>query len=177
MDLRRAKAIYEGTQTPRLYKFKIAPSFSEVVDYLTSLVERGKRENFTLAADVETEFGHIICLGIADSADTAICIPFFEENSINPFYWSLDEEATIVHLVIQLFKNPRICWVGQNFLYDCQYFYRFWCAWPVNVADTMIGAHSIYSNMRKGLAFLASMYAQDYTFWKEDHLLPVKEKE
>lgn len=175
MDLKRAKAIYEHKQIPRVYQFKIAPSFSQVVDYLTLLLNRAQRENFTLAADIETARGHIICLGIADSADSAICIPFVEDEK--GLYWTLDEEAVIIHLIIQLFQNPRVCWIGQNFLYDCQYFHRSWGCYPVNVGDTMIAGHSIYSNMRKGLAFLASMYAQDYVFWKEDHELPVKERE
>lgn len=170
MDLKRAKSIYEGTQTPRLYQFKIAPSFSETIEYLTGLLERADSggEPLLLSGDLETRLGHIACFGIADSPTRAFCIPFLELNDINPFYWPLDQEAAIVHLCLQLFKHPRIQWVGQNFLYDCQYFYRFFSTWPDRVSDTMIGHHSIYSNMRKGLDFLSSMYAQDHIYWKDE---------
>ena len=32
----------------------------------------------------------------------------------------------------------------------------------------MIGHHSIFANMRKGLDFLSAMYAQDHTYWKDE---------
>lgn len=169
MDLRRAKAIYEGTQLPRVYQFKIAPTFAETRDYLLGLLERaGTGPGLLLSGDLETRGYHIACFGIADSADSAFCIPFLEQNEVNPFYWPLEQESLIVHLIVQLFLHPNITWVGQNFLYDCQYFHRFWGAVPLKVWDTMIGHHSIFSNMRKGLDFLSAMYAQDHVYWKDE---------
>ena len=32
----------------------------------------------------------------------------------------------------------------------------------------MIGAHALHSNIRKGLDFLSSMYAQDHIYWKDE---------
>jgi DNA polymerase-1 len=170
MDLRRAKAIYEHQQIPRVYQFTIAPSFSATVEFLTGLLHLADNgpDSLLLSGDLETRQGHIACFGIADSPTRAFCIPFLELNDVNPFYWPVDQEAAIVHLLLQLFKHPRINWVGQNFLYDCQYFHRFFAGWPDNVSDTMIGHHSIYSNMRKGLDFLSSMYAQDHIYWKDE---------
>jgi len=170
MDLRRARAIYEHKQIPRVYQFTIAPSFSETVEFLTRLIHLADSgpDPLLLAGDLETRAGHIACFGIADSPTRAFCIPFLELNEVNPFYWPLDQEAVIVHLCIQLFKHPRVHWVGQNFLYDCQYFHRFFSAYPDRVSDTMIGHHSIFSNMRKGLDFLSSMYAHDHIYWKDE---------
>jgi DNA polymerase I-like protein with 3'-5' exonuclease and polymerase domains/uracil-DNA glycosylase len=168
MDLRRAKAIYEHKQIPRVYQFTIAPSFSETVSFLTGLLERAESGNLLLSGDLETRTGHIACFGIADSPTRAFCIPFLETNDVNPFYWPAEQEAVIVHLCLQLFAHGNIEWVGQNFLYDCQYFHRFFAGYPVRVSDTMIGHHSIYSNMRKGLDFLSSMYAQDHIYWKDE---------
>jgi len=84
------------------------------------------------------------------------------------FYWSIEEESQIVALYAQLFHHPNITWVGQNYLYDCQYFDRHWGILPVNVRDTMIAHHSLHSNIRKGLDFLSSMYAQDHVYWKDE---------
>lgn len=172
LDLKRAKAIHDGTQIPRVYQFKIAPTFEETKEYLLGLLSRADTsDGMLLSGDLETRGYHIACFGIAESANEAFCIPFLEQNLTNPFYWPLDQEAEIVHLIIRLFLHPRVTWVGQNFLYDCQYFHRFWGAVPLKVWDTMIGHHSIYSNLRKGLGFLASMYARDYVYWKEDYKL------
>jgi DNA polymerase len=173
MDFKRALALLEGRQTPRIYDFKINPSFSETVEFLTGLLARadallGGDSTLLLSGDLETRLGHIACFGIAWSKTQAFCIPYLELNKINPFYWPVEEEAMINHLLIQLFTHEKIVWVGQNFLYDCQYFHRFIGVVPNTVWDTMIGHHSIYSNMRKGLDFLSSMYAHDHVYWKDE---------
>lgn len=82
------------------------------------------------------------------------------------FYWTEEEESDIIALYAQLFHHPNITWIGQNYSYDCQYFWRHWGILPLNVRDTMIGHHSLHSNIRKGLDFLSSMYAQDHIYWK-----------
>lgn len=169
LDLKRAKAIHDGTQIPRVYQFKIAPTFEETKEYLLGLLSRADTsDGMLLSGDLETRGYHIACFGIAESANEAFCIPFLEQNLTNPFYWPLDQEAEIIHLIIRLFLHPQVTWVGQNFLYDCQYFHRFWGAVPLKVWDTMIGHHSVYSNLRKGLDFLSSMYAQDHVYWKDE---------
>lgn len=170
MDLKRAHALYEERQKPREYQFTINPSFTTAVEALTALLHKAESasEPFLLAGDLETRLGHIACFGFADSPTRATCIPFLESNKANPFYWPEDEEVIITSLIFQLLSHPKIIWVGQNFLYDCQYFYRFWGVVPPKVWDTMIGHHSIFSNTRKGLDFLSSMYSHDHVFWKEE---------
>jgi len=117
---------------------------------------------------LETRLGHIACFGLAWSDTGALCIPFLQIGKDNPYYWTEDEEAHIIFLLQQLFTHPNITWVGQNYLYDCQYFFRHWGFLPRNVFDTMIGHHAIYSNMRKGLDFLSSVYAHDHVYWKDE---------
>lgn len=170
MDFKRALALLEGRQKPRQYSFLINPTFAQARNALTELLEKASNspDKLLLSADLETRRYHIACIGIADSPETAFCIPFLELNKTNPFYWPFEEEATLTHLLIQLLSHPNILWVGQNFLYDCQYFYRFWGITPSQPWDTMIGHHSIYSNMRKGLDFLSSMYSHDHVYWKDE---------
>jgi len=170
MDFKRAKAILEGRQNPRVYKFLVAPTFeqaSKALDSLLLLAGKAK-DSLLLSGDLETRAGHIACFGIADSATNAVCIPFLRDDPSSYFYWSEAEETILIHKIILLFLHPNIAWVGQNYLYDCQYFHRFWCAVPSKIWDTMIGHHSIYSNLRKGLDFLSSMYAQDHLYWKDE---------
>lgn len=171
IDLARAKALYENTQLPRNYAFTISPTFDQARDYLLSTLSEAdaclsREEKLALSGDLETRAGHIACLGLATSPEAAICIPFLTISPERPFYWTEPEEAELVHLIAQLFMHPAVNSIGQNYLYDCQYYYRHWGIIPSNVRDTMIAHHSIFSNMRKGLDFLSAMYAQDHVYWK-----------
>jgi hypothetical protein len=166
MDLTRAYNIYTGKQTPRHYSFQIEPDFDNVSRTLFDLLRRAENGPMVLSGDLETRAGHIACFGIAWSATEAICIPHLVINDTNPFYWPAEEEAILISLYIQLFTHPNIEWVGQNFLYDCQYFHRHWGAMPLKVFDTMIAAHALHSNIKKSLDFLSSMYAHDHVYWK-----------
>ncbi len=172
MDLTRARLIYEGKQVPRNYQFQIAPSYLETIQRLDWLFHQAElaspTEPLRLAGDIETRQSHIACFGIAWSDTDAICIPILQADAANPFYWPLDQEAEITQRIQRLHQHPHIEWDGQNYLYDCQYYSRFGWGLPRRVFDTMIGHHSIYSTMRKGLAFLSSMYAHDHVFWKDE---------
>ena len=168
MDLTRAYNIYTGKQTPRNYSFQIKPTYRQVVDTLVGLLWRAETGPLVLSGDIETRAGHIACFGIAWSVTEAICIPHLTVHPTEPFYWTEEEEAGIISIYIKLFTHPNIEWVGQNFLYDCQYFHRHWGVFPQRVFDTMIAAHALHSNIKKSLDFLSSMYAQDHVYWKDE---------
>ena len=173
MDLTRAYNIYTQKQLPRAYDFIIQPTLDQVLDCLADLYSRaealrGTEEKLKLSGDLETRAANIACFGIAWSETEALCIPHLVVNDDNPFYWSVDDEAQIIWLYAQLFRHPNVLWVGQNYLYDCQYFWRHWGILPIHVRDTMVAHHSLHSNIRKGLDFLSSMYAQDHVYWKDE---------
>jgi DNA polymerase I-like protein with 3'-5' exonuclease and polymerase domains/uracil-DNA glycosylase len=172
MDLVRARLILEGKQTPRHYGFQVAPSYVETIERLDWLLRQADAHSsdspLRLAGDIETRAAHIACWGVAWSETEAICVPILQANSGSPFYWTSEQEAEIVHRIWRLHQHSSIVWDGQNYLYDCQYYARFNWGIPKRVYDTMIGHHAIYSSMRKGLAFLSSMYAHDHVFWKDE---------
>lgn len=186
-DFTRAKNVYEGRQLPRRYDFLIAPTFEEAKTALLNLLSRADAaspENpLLLSGDLETRLGHIACFGIGESAEKAICIPFLKTRQLSlpheqhgpptewdylPFYWTEEEETELVWLIQQLTQHTHVKWLGQNYLYDCQYYHRYWGVEPGKVFDTMIGHHSAYSNTRKGLDFLSSIYSQDHIYWKDE---------
>jgi len=167
MDVKRARLLLEGQQKAREYRFTLAPSFPEALSRLDWLREEADRGPLRLACDIETRLGHIACIGFAWTVEDAICIPILCA-SRGPFYWSIEDETVLRHRIAQLFQHPNITWVGQNFLYDCQYFAREGMGYPQRVFDTMIGHHSLFSNLRKGLDFLSSMYAHDHVYWKDE---------
>lgn len=169
IDLARAKALYEGTQVPRNYQFALAPRYELACDLIDSLLrEVEQKGELRLALDIETRSGHMTCIGIAWSAVDAFCLPLITVNDDQPFYYTEEEEADLVYRLSKVLLHPDTLTIGQNMSYDCQYLWRHWGFTPKNVMDTMIGHHSIFSNMRKGLDFLSAMYAQDHVYWKED---------
>lgn len=172
MDLTRAYKIYTHAQIPRDYRFSIQPDIGRVVSCLNELLIQADAATvdnpLRLSGDLETRAGYIACFGIAWSETEAICIPHLVINAESPFYWSEEDEATILQLYHQLFTHPNILWIGQNYSYDCQYFWRHWGFLPNRARDTMVAHHSLHSNIRKGLDFLSSMYAHDHVYWKDE---------
>jgi DNA polymerase I-like protein with 3'-5' exonuclease and polymerase domains/uracil-DNA glycosylase len=171
-DLKRVARHKDKPEVTRAeYNHVIRPSFEDAHMILTGLLVQAKAHlettgtRWKLAADIETRAGHIACIAFAWSSLDAICIPLM--CSTNPEgYWSLEEEAALVHLMVQLMDCVTI--IGQNWNYDAQYIYRHWHFLCPSVIDTMVQQHSCFSNLPKNLAFLSSMYLEDHLYWKDD---------
>lgn len=168
-DLRRAARFRDGSAYPKpSWRFIVRPTYAQVIHHLTNLRDRVRGgERIRLSVDIETRAGHIACVGISYTAVDAICIPFMCVGDTRG-YWTEDQEAAIVLLLYQLLVHQNALVVGQNILYDCQYFLRWLLFCPHVVQDTMISQHSIFSDMRKSLDFQASMYASYYVYWKDE---------
>lgn len=184
VDLQRAKNLLEGRQTPRKYTFAVPTPgqafenedghtitplpFSRAIQLLDDLARIDKPT--PVACDIETARGYIDCIGFASTVTSGFCLPFLSRSpgGLYQSHWSLDEETILRLRIAELFRHPHILWVGQNFLYDCQYFFREAMGYPRRVFDTMIGHHAIFSNLRKSLDFLSSFYAHDHVYWKDE---------
>ena len=170
-DLRRVKR----HMTSRVYdnrpdwQFIVRPTFLQVIETVGMLHERAEHLSSPvwLDFDIETRGGHIDCIGFSWSRYDAICIPLMARGKPSG-YWSADEEALICFHLYQLLthKNVQVRW--QNGLYDAQYVYRHWHFIPNGGQDTMITQHSVFAALPKGLAFIASMYADWYVYWKDE---------
>jgi DNA polymerase I-like protein with 3'-5' exonuclease and polymerase domains/uracil-DNA glycosylase len=172
-DIRKAWALALSAEpiVPPDYRFIIEPSFSEAAGTLRKLLQLAASGPLKLSTDVETRGGHLACVGIAWSELDAICIPQMratsDPNRLN--YWATEEEETfITYLLYQLLTHPNVGNVGQNFIYDCQYFYRHLLFIPRFLRDTMWASHSMFSNMPKGLDFLSSMHSKHHVYWKDE---------
>jgi uracil-DNA glycosylase family 4 len=167
-DLRRAKN-WEGKPVidwPK-YNFILRPNYSTARAVLSQLLEQIQLGPRDLAVDIETRAGHIACIGFAWSTRDAMCIPLMcVERQTG--YWPPEEECTLMHLLYQLLTHPNIRVIGQNFLYDMQYFSRHLCFEPRVARDTMLTQHVLFAGMKKSLDFQASMYCGRYTYWKEE---------
>lgn len=166
-DLRRVRSAADRNfREPKAFNFLVRPSFSQTVKVLNELLAKVTAGPTTLSVDIETRGGHIACTGIAWSTLDAICIPHLVSG--NNSYWLEAEEAFIVHMLYRLLVHPNAEVIGQNFLYDSQYFYRHFHFIPNLVRDTMIAQHSMFSNLPKGLDYLSSMYCEEHIYWKDE---------
>ena len=170
-DLRRAKRhlgsrVYDNQPD---WNFQIRPTFSQAFGQLLALRNMAAAgvELLWLDFDIETRGGHIDCIGLSWSRQDALCIPLMTNGNIQG-YWSEAEEAELVFALYQLLthSNVRVRW--QNGLYDAQYVHRHWHFIPRGGQDTMISQHSVFAALPKGLAFLGSMYADWYVYWKDE---------
>lgn len=167
-DLRRAErqSKFPGLVRPE-YRFIIRPDFGTALRYLSALLDLVRKRPTRISCDIETRAGHIACIGFAWSRLEAICIPLMCTERPEG-YWSLSEEAELVHRMQQLLTHPNAQIIGQNFLYDAQYLWRHWHIIPNLAQDTMISQHTAFSNMQKGLDFLSSMYCDFHEYWKDE---------
>lgn len=170
-DLRRVKRhVGSREYVPRDYSFIIRPDFPTacaVLDGLLAELDRGT--TFNLAGDCETRAGHIDCFGIAWNKTSALCIPFMTMAGDPAGYWPHAEEFELVHRLHRINDHPNFLgWIGQNFAYDAQYSFRHWKFIPKLAHDTMLSHHAMFSNSQKGLDYLASMYCEQYVYWKDD---------
>lgn len=147
--------------------FIVRPDFDTAMAVLYQLHAQVVAGPVKLAIDIETRAGHIACIGLAWSRKDAICIPLMCAERIEG-YWTAEEESSLMFQLYLLLTHSNCHGIGQNFLYDAQYFYRHLHYLPRIERDTMIAHHSCFSNMQKGLDFLSSMYCEDHVYWKDD---------
>lgn len=117
------------------------------------------------AVDTETFRGQVSMVGFASSPARAIVIPLIDRQRPGWSYWSPQDEAYVHRLICRVMAGPSLK-IGQNFLYDLQYFFRALRMRPRNVAeDTMLLSHSLMPEMQKSLGFLGSILTNEAS-WK-----------
>lgn len=169
-DLRRAKeALDRGSWPERNVKYFIRPSFTDVMDCLGTLKRIADEQDhpLTIASDIETKAGYFTCHGIAWSEREAICIPAFTREQ-PAGYFTLDQDVAIWERERELLTHPNIEVVGQNYLYDAQYFARRRGYLPRLRHDTIAMQQTAWPGLPRGLDFLSSMYCSEHVYWKED---------
>lgn len=159
------------------YEFYAPPTFEQAIQILTRwLGTASSGRVIRLACDIETLiYGRLItCVGFADSSTFAISIPFIrktETGATHRFdsWWNPVQEAEIVHLISCILSHPNIIIDGQNFVYDTQYFQKFFGVTPRLDHDTMLHQNVCFPGVPKALEYLSSIYCHYHWYWKEDH--------
>lgn len=135
--------------------------------FLSNLILKLAHRPTKVSIDIETMFHSTIdCIGIAYETNKGICIPFASRG--NPNLWSIEEEVSILSSIRFIMLHPNCQHVGQNYSYDCQYFHKLWNIDVQATTDTMVLHHVLFNYLPKDLAFLASLYCETYTYWKDE---------
>lgn len=172
-DLRRVKAESASARyAVRQENFIIGPDFDTASATLNNLLHQlDKYTSLLLSHDVETIARNISVSGIAWSETDAICIPFMttqEGRGDNHNYWTVDEEAHLVHLLNRILTHPNARVIGQNYLYDMQHEAKSHGIRPNVHMDTMLAWHTVFPGEKKSLDFLASIFCDYYVYWKDE---------
>lgn len=139
----------------------IAPTLEDILEFDQTHMVAAR----TCAADIETKRGQITCISFAPTVDVSLVIPFWIEGE-DPNYWSSPSEEMIAWRYVQRWmERGDLVKVFQNGLYDLQYLQSY-CSPRVCTADTMLMHHSLFSELKKGLGFLGSIYANTPS-WKK----------
>jgi uracil-DNA glycosylase family 4 len=169
-DLRR---VLKQSGTPALPPsrnlFEIRPSLPSSLGRIGALLNNAQNspQPYYLSVDLETRAGHIACIGIAWNRYEAISIPLMCVENLEG-YFNEAEEFEVIIAIRSLLIHPNVRIIGQNFLYDSQYFAKHYGYVPNIADDTMFMQHILFPGLPKGLDFLASMYCEDYTYWKSE---------
>ena len=167
-DLRRAGSLAGSRQVVEpAWLFIIRPSFEQVQETFNMLLQKLESGPLKLTHDLETRNGHIACSGIAWDKYRAICVPFMCVERPEG-YWSSEQEAAILWLHYKVLCHPHARVVNQNYLYDAQYTYRWWCFVGRFWRDTMLSHHTAFCALPKALDYQASLYCENYKYWKDD---------
>ena len=171
-DLNKVGAIYQDIVDGDAEKY-LEPKrdflydldFNYITGYLLGLIGVIYDKPMLVSVDIETRHSTIDCIGITAKVNSGICIPFSTLES--PFIWTTEQELEIVTLIKRLLSMENCKIVGQNFSYDAQYLYKFWLLDVHAYLDTMVLHHVMFNYMPKSLDFLASVYSDNYKYWKD----------
>ena len=115
----------------------------------------------TVSIDIEGYVDGMSCISIATHPRESFIIPFTNR-------WTENEEMDIMMSLSRMLSDPTVPKILQNSLYDTfvlQYGYNI----PVRgvVDDTMLMHWELFCEMKKSLAFQASIYTRE-PYWKEE---------
>lgn len=172
-DLKRAAAEvaqqFWSVPGPDKYKFqdKKLPAHV-VIDILKGILVWLDGGTTPLACDIETRRGFIETVGLAWSAEAAICIPFIDFTCPENHAYNLDEEIVIRDYIKQVLTHRNARVIFQNGMYDLQYFIREEGYCPQITDDTMLAQHAMFPGMQKDLNSLSSLWCDWHVYWKDE---------
>lgn len=161
-DLMKAKREAEFPEIRRPQRFVLFnPALSDIATWIKEQSPYAKH----MAVDIETYAGQIKMIGFAPSRRHTLVIPFVDFGRVGRNYWATIEEELLAWNYVQILLDLPCEKIFQNGLFDLQYLCRAGLTVRNCAQDTMLMHHAIYSETRKSLGFLGSLYT-DEPAWK-----------
>jgi len=162
-DMQKALEIAKtGWKEPR-FQMNLFPSIKDLREFSRRVVS----QKALLGVDIETTSllphkGALAVVGLADSAESALVVPFLGQG-YRP-YWSAREEKEAIDLLQKIFSSCRL--VFHNALFDVGFLEAKGFSIQTIEHDTMILHHFIHPEMFSRLSFVASIY-DNVPYWKD----------
>jgi len=177
VDIQKLGWIYQVLQTKEIdfflkppFNFIIGDKKNIVIDYLDKLLEVLEKKPTKVSIDTETVFNATIdCMALCYRENEALCLPF--ASALKSCIFSIEDEIEILFKLKEVMIHKNCLHVGQNYDYDCQYFKKLWMLDIIPTYDIMVMHHLLHNAYPKKLAFLASLYCDFYTYWKDERTL------
>ncbi len=170
-DLRRGvRFLATGAWAPQPKTFQLhRPTYQQVLQRLRAwklLLAEGPLD---LSVDLETyKRKWVSVIGLAD-ATCELCIPLiFKGEERIKSYFALREEQEIWTQLKTILEHPNVRIIGQNFIYDTEWFHRLYNIEALVSFDTMVAHHLLFPGTPKRLDYLASLYCEHYSYWKDE---------
>lgn len=162
-DLAKADSIVRNGWTRPREDFNVNPTLGDVRRF----VAKAQEADSVLGLDIETTSldpatGEILCVGLADSSEHALVIPFYSKG-LAP-YWSKGDLKKVRGLLTSLLSSNRV--VIQNALFDARYLEVH--GFPVRHIehDILLIHHAVHPELPHNLGYIVSVYGQT-PFWKD----------
>lgn len=172
-DLRRAAGFLSGAaswERPKRTQTYIKPTWETISGYLWQLRSRLQRSPVEVAVDLETyKRKWVSTIGLADER-SEICIPLLKPLGAERVdsYLTEGQEITLWQELKYVLEHPNIRIIGQNFIYDTEWFHRYYNIKALVHFDTMVAHHLLFPGTPKRLDYLASLYCDHYCYWKDE---------
>lgn len=155
------------------------PTYEQTIKYLQAVNDNlATQSSYDITLDIETyRRRDLACIGISVDPETFpthipnnLCIPFFFFNEKGDYtaYWSIQEELSIILMLRSIFTHKACNIIGQNWSYDAYFFFSHFFLYSPPKFDTMLAQHVMFPGTRKSLDYLASLYLDDYVYWKDE---------
>ena len=172
-DLRRARRFLDrpnSWETPNRTFTIHRPTYQQVIQRLRQWkIQLDSNSSLELAVDLETyKRKWISVVGLADEK-IELCIPLiFKGEARIQSYFALREEQIIWASLKEILEHPNVRIIGQNFIYDTEWFHRLYNIRAIVSFDTMVAHHLLFPGTPKRLDYLASLYCEHYCYWKDE---------
>ncbi len=169
-DLKKVIRHANKTQlSQRPLEYKLVERISELRNARDWLL----RKSFCVSVDAETSGATITCISVVGMSHDGLDVrgwtfPVFAGYIEDGIFWPDVKDELNGWLILKEILESPLPKIAQNGVYDIQYLFKYGIDVKNFICDTQILMHSFCGTMEKGLGFLASLFLDDYVFWKDE---------